>query len=332
MMRIKENLFYRLAVLGAVIPLLLFSCAKKKDSQVIIIGSESLTVEQLVKLDPVAPSDSVRIKNIKLRKAIASETDDSGVDSLAIRFSEQIQLRAGEEWTPRGAGLLLSSGRVLYRKLNELSSSNSVAAYAESLFMQYNKGDSTGPGLTAVFPDSVKLEKQEEIERFFSGIFGISETAGQLLFEFVKDQQDVMSSEDAERIIKGLVYTGEKTDTVKETRKPLVQKKVVDNSLTALKYRGQQSIRDSIEKHIPNLKSIYKKRLKIKEYMSGTVMITFLVDASGKVIDAKISKSSVNDKEFSDLLSAYVMNIRFKPVPEEVGNMSFEFPFEFNPE
>ena len=62
MMRIKENLFYRLAVLGAVIPLLLFSCAKKKDSQVIIIGSESLTVEQLVKLDPVAPSDSVRIK------------------------------------------------------------------------------------------------------------------------------------------------------------------------------------------------------------------------------------------------------------------------------
>src|SRR5690606_15850813 len=135
---------------------------------------------------------------------------------------------------------------VLYRKLNELSSSNSVAAYAESLFMQYNKGDSTGPGLTAVFPDSVKLEKQEEIERLFSGIFGISETAGQLLFEFVKDQQDVMSSEDGERLIKGLACAGENTATVKGARRPVVQKKVVDNPLPALEFRGEQSTRDSI--------------------------------------------------------------------------------------
>jgi hypothetical protein len=141
-----------------------------------------------------------------------------------------------------------------------------------------------------------------------------------------------MSREDAEQIIKGLVYTGEKADTVKESRKPLVQKKVMDNSPQCTQIPGA-AVNPGFHRETHSQPEIYlQKAAEDKRIYERHGNDHFSGGCLRKSNDARISKSSINDKEFTDHLSAYVMNIRFKPVPEEVGNMSFEFPFEFNPE
>jgi len=315
------------------LPFLFIFCAKKKELAFIVIGSDSLKIEQLVKLDPAASSDSVRIRNLKLRMAVASVfIADSGTDILSQKFSEQLQLRAGEEWNPQAAGLLLSSAKVLYQKLSLGLSPGAVVAYAESLFTAYNKEDCSGILQASRSVDSIDPDNQQKVAGFFSSIFGISESASQLLFDFLKEQDGLMNNSDAEKMVKGLVFSETEKTPVKAASVPIVEKKIVDNSVEALKYRGQQSIMDSIARHIPNLKSIYKKRLKVKESMSGTVMVSFRVSPSGTVVDAKVSKTGINDEEFLSQLLRYVKDIQFKKIPEKIGNMSFEFPFEFNPE
>jgi hypothetical protein len=43
--------------------------------------------------------------------------------------------------------------------------------------------------------------------------------------------------------------------------------------------------------------------------------------------------SSLAEKDFLVLLQDYLIEkVRFKPVPEDAGVMTFTFPFEFSPE
>jgi hypothetical protein len=50
------------------------------------------------------------------------------------------------------------------------------------------------------------------------------------------------------------------------------------------------------------------------------------------VVSASVSRSDISEREFVDPLLQYVQHIRFLPIPQHIGNMSFEFPFTFEPE
>ena len=103
----------------------------------------------------------------------------------------------------------------------------------------------------------------------------------------------------------------------------------VENSALALKFRNQQSINTTVSEHIPNLEVLYKKELKLYPEMSGTVYVTFKVSYAGEVILAEIKSSEIENEKFIVPLLDYVKKIKFKAIPENVGNMTFEFPFEF---
>jgi len=105
-----------------------------------------------------------------------------------------------------------------------------------------------------------------------------------------------------------------------------------DNSALALKFRNQKSIKSTIGKHIPNLEAIYKKELKIDPSMSGVIYVTFRVGPSGEVISAVVKSSEIGNSSFINPFLDYVKEIRFKSIPNTVGNMTFDFPFEFKPE
>ena len=64
--------------------------------------------------------------------------------------------------------------------------------------------------------------------------------------------------------------------------------------------------------------------------MKGTVQVCFCVDPSGKVVSAEVRSSDIRQQDFIADLLQYVRTIRFKTIPEDVGEMTFVFPFEFN--
>lgn len=103
-------------------------------------------------------------------------------------------------------------------------------------------------------------------------------------------------------------------------------------TIRALKFRSQASIRTSIGNHLPNVNLVYKKTLKIHPDVKGTVQVRFCVNPSGKVVSAEVRSSDIRQKDFIADLLHYVRTIRFKTIPEDIGEMTFVFPFEFNVE
>jgi TonB family protein len=87
----------------------------------------------------------------------------------------------------------------------------------------------------------------------------------------------------------------------------------------------------SIEAHNANLEALYRKQLKINQDMEGVVYVTFRVSPDGTVLSASIKSSDIADPDFLDPFLDYVTTIRFEPIPERVGKMRFDFPFEFRP-
>jgi hypothetical protein len=102
----------------------------------------------------------------------------------------------------------------------------------------------------------------------------------------------------------------------------------------ALAYRSpEQSIKDSIAKHVPFLEALYKKHLKMHQAMAGTVWVTFQISPEGAVLSAQLKTSTITEKDFLVPFQDYIIEkVRFKPVPDNVGTMAFTFPFEFSPE
>ena len=130
-------------------------------------------------------------------------------------------------------------------------------------------------------------------------------------------------------MVTGLIF-----DSAAARRAPQPRQEVTPhyNNKEILKHRSQQSISDSISKHSAELEGIYKMRLKLAPQMAGTVWISFKVRPDGSVANADLRSSQISDPNFMETLQAYALTMRFKPVAETLGDMTFEFPFHFTPE
>jgi len=172
-----------------------------------------------------------------------------------------------------------------------------------------------------------QLDKNKEPEKVFTIVLAISNECAVTLASFLSDE-DSGTTAGAKAMVQGLI-----ADTaVRPVPSPAQKKNVKDNTAAALKFRSQESIRDSIAKHLADLQQMYKRQLKTGDYSSGTVWVLFWVDCSGRVVDARIKKSQIANKQFLERLEKYLKIIAFKPVPEACGTMNFEFPFDFKAE
>ncbi|MBN1130956.1 MAG: energy transducer TonB, partial [Chitinispirillaceae bacterium] len=129
-------------------------------------------------------------------------------------------------------------------------------------------------------------------------------------------------------MIKGLI--ADPNAPVKRTAPAM--KQAPPDPAKALSFRSQGSIRDSIARHQTNLQQLYKRYLKGGDVTSGTVWVTFQVNAEGRVTGVRILKSEISNTQFLERLGQYVRLITFKQIPESAGSMTFEFPFEFTTE
>ena len=327
----------RNAVVGwAVLFLILCFCGRSKENgTAIVIGTETLTIEEIRVLDPGAHADSVRIRNVMIRKALASAQSGGRDDTLISRFLEQVQLQVSEEeWTIPAVSLLFVSAQVVAARAKEKESCRSLCAYIDSLYMNLAKnGTNEVSGRTCQQEtDTINCQNTEMLPGFFGRNLGVSDQIAALLYEFVRDQDTGFAKGSVQEMVKGLVFSNDHPVSKTASKRSVQKPPVVDNSVQALRFRGQASIRDSILKHSPDLRLLYKKYLKADETLSGSVMIALRVNAAGQVLSADVKRSEIGNREFLRQLTDYLTTIRFKPIPEKIGNMSFEFPFEFNAE
>jgi len=95
----------------------------------------------------------------------------------------------------------------------------------------------------------------------------------------------------------------------------------------ALGWRSEQSIRDVILSYMGRVTYTYNKFLKQNPDLKGKIVVEMTIAASGKVTQARIVSSTVNNPEFERALLNVVRSFRFKPIPE--GDITVQNPFLF---
>jgi TonB family protein len=323
--------------------LIAYGCStKKKGGQVVgVVGTDTLTQAMIETLRPDSLPDSIRAEKVAIQRVLGSECHLSlsggKRDTLVGDLMKQLSLRSGGEWNREATAGLFEAACGLKALLDTARSMERVSAYLDSVFRFKVKlaGGGTEIKPVEVIPQSLRDCSRsgafinEMLDTMLSCVLGVSPQVGKILADFVfSTEQATSDSASMLAMVQGLVYDA----SAVKTRKTAVMQENIDKSEQVLKFRNQISIQDSIARHQVNIRELYKKQLKKNSLLAGKVVVEFRVDPEGKVIAAAIAKSQISDREFLEPLLHYAQGIRFKPVPANAGNMTFQFPFEFSPE
>ena len=338
---------YRIVVtcvcVGIAMALLTCSSGQRHDRQAAcVVGTDTLSLAEIQGMAPDSAPVKDKISRAALQMTLSREAGlpcggtvkDSGFYS---DLSNQLSLQTGTGWSAQSAACLYSAAKAVRLKFMELPTARAVAAYVDSLFSSTVHLDSgvlrhmaVNDSLLATLDNE---KTRQDLESLLRSIFHISMKTAIVLADFlISEDAENTNATDVSSYIKGLV-----ADTHTQTRQalsyaPVSKPPVVQDPKLALKYRPQQLISDSIKKHIPNLEAIYKKQLKMHPNLSGTVWVTFVILPNGSIASTQIHSADIGEKDFLKPFSLYVQRIRFSKIPDPVGPMTFEFPFEFLPE
>jgi hypothetical protein len=317
-------------------------CSKRPHSHAAacIIGKDTLTVSEVQTMGPDSASEKDKIARVALQMTLSREAKHPCGNAVEKGFytdlSNQLSLQTGTTWPVQSAACLYGAAKAIRQKFKDLPSARAVAGYVDSLFSHTVQADSTVARSMAV-NDSLLSQlgdkkTRQDLELLLRSIFHISAKTAYVLADFlISEETEKTSSADVSSVIKGLV-----ADTHSHARpssEASVEKAVVaQDPKLALKYRPQQVISDSIKKHIHNLEAIYKIQLKLHPELGGTVWVTFVILPDGTVASTQVHSADISTKDFLTPFSQYVQRIRFSKIPDTIGPMTFEFPFEFSPE
>jgi TonB family protein len=96
--------------------------------------------------------------------------------------------------------------------------------------------------------------------------------------------------------------------------------------------RKPGELKNVIDENSSQLKYIYNRRLRQGIKLSGKMVVEIAIKPNGIINDAQIVRSSMGDKAFEDDIIKQIKNWKFKPVPDSLGTMTVNYPFEFSEE
>jgi hypothetical protein len=333
------------ACIAASVALVLASCSSRRQHgqrPSCIVGTDTLSLLDVQAMAPDSAPDKEKIARAALQVSLSREArlpcggpvKDTGFYS---DLSNQLSLKTGTAWPVQSVACLYSAAKAVRMKLLSLPTAKSVAVYVDSLFSSTVRLDSTvvrhiaaNDSLLATLDNK---KTRQDLEKLLRSIFHISANTAYVLVDFLisEEKENAAGGADVSSYIKGLV-----ADSTHQSRKPrgaeAAKSVVPQDPKLALKYRPQQLISDSIKKHIPTLEAIYKRQLKTHPNLNGTVWVTFVILPDGTVASTQVHSADIGEKDFLNPFSQYVQRIRFSKIPDSIGPMTFEFPFEFSPE
>ncbi|MBD3344304.1 MAG: TonB family protein [Chitinivibrionales bacterium] len=339
-MSIRKN---AISILAFLIILVVTGCGKKDPDKepLFIIDNDTISLgkaKECVFDSSMAVSQigTAAARRLTLAQTELQTLDTADYSSVVKDLAERLSLETGEDWKAYPSRCLFLSGKALHKKADSLLYPQAVFASVDSLIkanVRFITKKSPVPVTvkdTALNNDSINIANDTRaFSKLLSSVLILPDRIAAIVNEFILTETiSVDSMAGVADMIKGLL-ADRTSQPVKKRTKVVRQKRA--NSKMALKYRSQNSIKDSINKHIPNLKALYKKQLKTNESISGQIWVNFVVTPDGRVASAAITKSSINNPAFLNSFQNYIKEIRFKKIPGNIGDMRFNFPFEFTP-
>ncbi len=314
--------------------------AKKPHGPACIFKTDTLTAERSRTLcgdSALADSNALAVL---ARLVVLSDAYQGTLGNVEPRaLAEQLSLRGGVGYSQAGATLLLRAALYVSMLPRVGTSIFSVCQGADSVVRRgvscARLGVATLSTDSMVLLDGQKKLRREAIELVYCKLFSLSSSRAGVVYEFVcAVLYPSAKAFDSKALVKGLMYSAQNPSL--STSKARASSSTVSvaqtTSTDVLKLRPLQSITDTINRHITNIKAVYKKELKRSENLVGVVWVNFAVVEDGVVESVSVKKTSIADEKFLKELLNYLQTIKFLPVEASAGVMHFDFPFEFAPE
>jgi TonB family protein len=103
-------------------------------------------------------------------------------------------------------------------------------------------------------------------------------------------------------------------------------------TVTQNPYRRPGLLKTAIDGYSSELKYIYNKRLRTGVKLSGKMLIEIKIKPSGIVGNARIVRSDLGDQVFEKSVIDRILAWKFQTVPDSVGDLDINYPFEFHEE
>jgi TonB family protein len=331
---------------GVIVPAVLLVCAcagkrSRETQNLVSVGSDSVSLHCMQSMFEhlnVSSSDTAHALLQCILATVGGKDAGEANDTVLMKkLAEQLSMRTGRKWTRDGAAsvIRISSAVSAYieRAGDSADALTRLRAYISDSLLYNNlalkdKVIALADSLLHV-KTAAGAGRDTKVCAVIEKVLGIPGDAALVVLEF-QGPRYCKSTIDYAEAAKGLIYEPSKKNLKQQNKTKSVSPKL--KSVLALRYRNEKSIHDSIQKHEPNLRELYKKLLKVNPNMAGIVMVRFRIDPSGKVAEIEISRSELGSDEFEKELTGYLYRVHFQPIPDEVGDMVFEYPFNFAPD
>jgi len=94
-------------------------------------------------------------------------------------------------------------------------------------------------------------------------------------------------------------------------------------------YRRPSALKEHIDNYSAELRYLYNKRLRSGVKLSGNMLLEIKIQPSGTVSDVKVLQSNMGDVLFEKSITSTVGKWKFKAVPDSLGDLTINYPFEF---
>jgi TolA-binding protein len=102
------------------------------------------------------------------------------------------------------------------------------------------------------------------------------------------------------------------------------------NQLAANALRRPAAIKAVIDENITELQYLYNKRLRTSSKLSGSMLVRLQIRADGSVGSAGVVQTNIDDEGFKQDVIGRISHWSFKAIPDSLGDLTVNYPFEFN--
>lgn len=94
-------------------------------------------------------------------------------------------------------------------------------------------------------------------------------------------------------------------------------------------YRRPSAIKRVIDENSGEMKYLYNRKLRSGQKISGKMTVQIRIAPDGRVANTSVVRSSLGDRGFEQEVCMRIEKWRFRPVPDSLGALTVNYPFEF---
>lgn len=241
-------------------------------------------------------------------------------DEAIMEYRKVMRIDSSKVWARQANRRMLMLGE-FYEQQKQISdeAKKQLAAYQDQMFINKVEKYSNLVSSSSLKGELMKSPGQDNNNTSNDSILKIINQIGNL---DLTGEQDSKKREQLEQMRREMISNGKLSQAeIKELDRK--------QNLAQNTFRRPSSLKNAIDDNSNELRYIYNKKLRLGTKLSGKMLVEILIKANGDVGGVRILQSNMGDQGFEQDIVKKISTWKFNAVPDSLGDLKVNYPFEF---